>query len=361
MTNEQLIQDMSKEQWIKRWAGSYTFISCSYWAPDYDEILGKVLGVGFKTSLFVHKRGAVTFLLRKNDLENFSKFLATKAESDQGFAIELLTKVKNNTTELMMIMHELEGKIPSLDEYNSFLKVFERHLAYHNFMKKAVDYLSDHVLDVLLPYFKDARLYSEPVYSRTEIFFRKLAETIAEKEGNYTKDLLTCLTQEELELYLQEGTLPEIEILEKRFEASAIYYCNGELKILTGEDVDKIEDAILESNDEVDSNNGELKGITAYPGKVKGICRVVPDPFDVHDFDEGDILVTGMTRPEFVPLMKKAAAIVTDVGGKLCHAALSAREMQLPCIVGTEKATKVLKDGEMIEVDADKGVVRKVK
>ena len=78
-------------------------------------------------------------------------------------------------------------------------------------------------------------------------------------------------------------------------------------------------------------------------------------------FPENTILVTGMTRPEYLHLFKKAAAVVTDAGGILCHAAITAREMKKPTIVGTETATKVFKDGDLVEVDADKGVVRKLR
>ena len=68
-----------------------------------------------------------------------------------------------------------------------------------------------------------------------------------------------------------------------------------------------------------------------------------------------------MTRPEFIPLIRKAAAIVTDAGGILCHAAIVAREMKKPCIVGTKVATKAFKDGDLVEVDANKGVVKILK
>lgn len=67
-----------------------------------------------------------------------------------------------------------------------------------------------------------------------------------------------------------------------------------------------------------------------------------------------------MTTPDFVPAMQRAAAIVTDEGGILCHAAIIAREMRKPCVIGTKIATRVFKDGDLIEVDADKGIVRKL-
>ncbi|MBS3166574.1 hypothetical protein J4444_05625 [Candidatus Woesearchaeota archaeon] len=68
-----------------------------------------------------------------------------------------------------------------------------------------------------------------------------------------------------------------------------------------------------------------------------------------------------MTRPEYLSLINQAAAIITDAGGILSHAAISARELKKPCVIGTKNATKVLKDGDVVEVDATKGTVRKIK
>ena len=74
--------------------------------------------------------------------------------------------------------------------------------------------------------------------------------------------------------------------------------------------------------------------------------------------NSNSILVARMTFPEYFPAMNKARAFITDEGGITCHAAIVAREMNKPCIIGTKIATKVLKDGDLVEVDADKGVVR---
>ena len=78
-------------------------------------------------------------------------------------------------------------------------------------------------------------------------------------------------------------------------------------------------------------------------------------------FKNKEILVSSMTTPSMVPIMKKAAAFITDEGGITCHAAILAREMKKPCIIGTKVATKALKDGDLVEVDADKGMVRIIK
>ncbi|EKE15490.1 MAG: hypothetical protein ACD_11C00157G0001 [uncultured bacterium] len=75
----------------------------------------------------------------------------------------------------------------------------------------------------------------------------------------------------------------------------------------------------------------------------------------------GDILVASMTRPEFMPAMKKAAAIITDEGGITCHAAIVARELGIPAVIGTKIATKILKDGMLVEVRANHGLVKIIK
>lgn len=129
--------------------------------------------------------------------------------------------------------------------------------------------------------------------------------------------------------------------------------------ILTGEKAINVQKTLY-SDKEV-TKSIELRGISACPGKAIGPVKIILNPRQSSYFNEGDILVTGMTSPDFVLLMNKAGAIVTELGGITCHAAIVAREMNKPCIIGTEIATKVLKDGDLIEVDATKGIIRRIK
>jgi phosphohistidine swiveling domain-containing protein len=113
---------------------------------------------------------------------------------------------------------------------------------------------------------------------------------------------------------------------------------------------------------ETETGVTSLKGQPASKGFVKGRVRKIIDlESEGSSMCEGEILVTGMTRPEFVPLMKMAGAIVTDEGGVTCHAAIVSRELKKPCIIGTKIATKILKTGDLVEVDADKGIVKILK
>jgi pyruvate,water dikinase len=102
-----------------------------------------------------------------------------------------------------------------------------------------------------------------------------------------------------------------------------------------------------------------VRGLPASPGVAAGVARVIfnPKSQEAMEFKEGDILVTKMTDPDWVPLMKKAAAIVTDEGGMTSHAAIVSRELGIPCIVGTGNATKVLAGNPEVTVDASRGVV----
>jgi phosphoenolpyruvate synthase/pyruvate phosphate dikinase len=110
-----------------------------------------------------------------------------------------------------------------------------------------------------------------------------------------------------------------------------------------------------------ESNNTEIKGKVAYPGKIIGTARVVKKSSECESLKDGDILITYMTTPDFVPYMRKVGAIVTEEGGITCHAAIVARELKKPCITGTGNIMSVIKDGDIIEVDANNGIVKIIK
>jgi pyruvate, water dikinase len=100
-----------------------------------------------------------------------------------------------------------------------------------------------------------------------------------------------------------------------------------------------------------------VRGLGAAPGIASGPVRIIASLEGSGELAEGEVLVTHMTAPDWVPLMRRAAAIVTDSGGMTCHAAIVSRELGIPCVVGTAEATKVLRDGELVTVDATRGVV----
>lgn len=100
-----------------------------------------------------------------------------------------------------------------------------------------------------------------------------------------------------------------------------------------------------------------VRGLPASPGLASGEVRKINDISEIEKVQKGDILVTVMTNPDMVPAMRRASAVVTDEGGRTCHAAIVSRELGIPCIVGAKSATEVLEEGDMITVDATRGVV----
>ena len=140
----------------------------------------------------------------------------------------------------------------------------------------------------------------------------------------------------------------------------------GHISFLSG---NKAESFIKKFEKELEKQaNAILRGVIAHGKgqKIRGKVSIIHRDYSKHqklvddmgNMKEGAILVTTTTDTEFMPALKKASAVIADIGGLLSHAAISARELNIPCIVGTENATKILKDGDLVEVDADKGVVR---
>ena len=98
-------------------------------------------------------------------------------------------------------------------------------------------------------------------------------------------------------------------------------------------------------------------GTAASSGVAKGAVRIINSESDFVNFQVGEVLVARITNPIFTPIMSLACAIVTDIGSRLSHAAIVARELNIPAVVGTESATQQLKDGDIVVVDGNKGVV----
>ncbi|PIN86684.1 hypothetical protein COV19_03570 [Candidatus Woesearchaeota archaeon CG10_big_fil_rev_8_21_14_0_10_44_13] len=141
---------------------------------------------------------------------------------------------------------------------------------------------------------------------------------------------------------------------------NGVYYWEKEgMEALHSKDADEVRKAVLGETSLSDID--DFRGLTACTGKATGKVKIVKSATEIAKVEKGDILVAVMTRPDYVPAMKRAAAIVTDEGGITSHAAIVSREIGIPCIIGTKIATKVLKDGQLIEVNANHGWVKIIK
>lgn len=349
------LEKLKSETWIKNWAGGWSVLTCSYLGKQYSKNISDYLGINLKRSIIVIKKGFSTCYFSKQELDKLGKELSARVIEDEGLIDTWVGDIKKVTDEINGVMDELKGKFLSKDEYAVFVNKFIDFGARNFAIKKIVDYLPKNILEKNLAKLSDARLYSEIVYTNTEKFMEAFAEKIGIKDGCESKFVL-CLLDREFENYLKSGKINiSKDILKNRFNFSTLFFNNGKDTILNNEDAKKVERAMIKESLK------ELSGKIAFHGKSTGVARVILDPRNVKKFDKGDILVTSMTRPEYLQLIQKSSAFITDAGGMLCHAAITAREIEKPCIVGLEVATRSIKDGDIIEVDADRGVVRIIK
>lgn len=201
------------------------------------------------------------------------------------------------------------------------------------------------------------RNYRVECWVQAQYLARTFLEFVAGKAG-LTFDELMALSSKEISEFLGTGKLPEKKEIEKRLQAYAYIKIDEKYEVYFGEDAQKI--GHFKEKEEKVLTSQEITGSIANKGKAIGIVKIVNELSDLPKVEKGDILVASMTVPQYIPAMEKAAAFVTDEGGITCHAAIISRELNVPCIVGTRNATKVLKDGDKVEVDAEKGTVKKI-
>jgi len=187
-----------------------------------------------------------------------------------------------------------------------------------------------------------------------------LLKAISIKYLEEDTDAIYLYSDEILDLF--DGKTISRNIIEKRKECYAIKRTGNQVIRYAHEEALDLFDEFIKSNE-----FNMVKGTVANKGKVKGKVVVAPMLTNMGDvnkviskMNQGDILVAHSTTPELIVLINKSAAIVADQGGMLSHAAVVSREFNIPCIIGTGNATKVLKDGDLVEVDAFKGIVKKI-
>jgi phosphoenolpyruvate synthase/pyruvate phosphate dikinase len=184
-------------------------------------------------------------------------------------------------------------------------------------------------------------------------------KAVGEKFGlTYAEFLL----QRDTEIFAAlRGELSPAELKEnaKRREASKyVFFAGKGDEILFTEEPEDIVILTETMLPKVEKNIRELQGQIGNKGVYTGTVRVIMNLEDFGKMQPGDVLVSTMTTPDFVVLMNQSGAIVTDIGGMLCHAAIVSRELNKPCVIGTKFATQALKDGDMVEVNAEEGIVK---
>lgn len=207
------------------------------------------------------------------------------------------------------------------------------------------------------------RTYRTDIISGAFANMFPLFKEIGKRNGLDLKSVIECLPNE-----VSNFNFPNKKTIADRAKTNIIRGVDGCLYFAFGDKAIKINKKLLKNvNRKIGqkkakiTENNKIKGVVANKGIVKGIVKIVLDNTELQKIKEGDILVSSMTTPDFVPAMEKAAAFITDEGGILCHAAIASREMQKPCIIGTGNATLILKDGDLVEVNANQGIIKILK
>lgn len=260
--------------------------------------------------------------------------------------------------EIKKLMHsrveKLVAEIKLLQKYKTNRnKLFDELVKKYNLNKQEIQIFIEFGL------VSDIRNEAGYLVSFCGLFLGDLYKEMAKRLRISVREL-RCLFEKEIMMALQ-GKADVADLLSQKgstaaygFDASMkkrINFSSSEAKKLF---------AYLQKNTHYAQGGNTHKGVCANPGTIIGTARIILDPKDNNRIKKGDILVAICTSVDYLPAMQKASAFVTEVGGLTCHAAVVARELGIPCIVALSNATKTIKDGEKIKIDATNGTVEKI-
>ena len=283
------------------------------------------------------------------DFETFIERIKEKVKSEPNFVNDVFNEFDTQWKYIFPFLSK-EKEIQTIDDlqffYDHFIKWWSPMAVVMNIPD--INEIEKNIRNIALQKREETEKYSDAGDGLFVKFFSK-------HYPQYENILYVISPEEIFSLKNQPLTKEQISHIEERL--SGYMVTNGALYLKK-----EIEKILKEKGVELEKirteNEKEIKGTTAQGGKVSGRVRKLLYKDQINKLKEGEVLVTEMTAPDFLPAIKKSVAIVTDEGGITCHAAIVSRELGKPCIIGTKIATKVLKDGDEVEVDADNGVVR---
>jgi len=311
---------------------------------NYVENFNRVFNRNHSDFLTIRKGNTFTHYVHKLSGKEFSKFLKQQLEKNPDFLKDILRKGKENFKELVKFAQRINKiNLQKLSNnelkqiFSEYFKLYKNPYPYFN-----ITVFSDELEDnqEAINIMAELRLFGRTNFNKTHELIKPLFQEIG-KRFNIGIEEIKFLKPNEI-INLLDGV--ELDISEKIKNRQRCYFIYAENKF------------ILKENEEC------LIGAGTFPAFYRGKVKLVKNKEDLAEIKCGDIIVTRMTTPDLITEgMKKAGAIITDEGGITCHAAIISREFKIPCVIGIGNATKILKDGDLIEVDAEKGIVRKIK
>ena len=199
--------------------------------------------------------------------------------------------------------------------------------------------------------------YELEVLFASKYWCQNLLSEVADRAG-LSFGTYQYATYPEVIAALQGKKLNKNKLFIRKGNHFAVYRFKNDITILEGKDFERIIN--LQTEIKMPKKT-TITGVPAFSGKVEGKVKIITRIQEFYKLKKGDILMTPMTTIDFVPLLPKVSAIITDEGGITCHAAIISRELKIPCIIGTKVATKTFKDGDLVEVNANLGIIKKIK
>ena len=261
---------------------------------------------------------------------------------------DVIKAVKNDFISNQSISWQIE----KMEKYFSQLANKKRQIIKKLHLPGKLVYLLN--VSSFFTYLKDQR---KGTYQKSYVAMEPVMKEIAKRLKLSIKEVKYLVDEEIMQALLKRKNFSNIT--KRRIEYCVSYVHSGKVNVLIDDRATRLINKLV-SQTAVQEKTDIIKGTVAYAGKVKGIVKLVITKEDVDKVKKGDILVSPATNPDLIIAMKKSAAFVTDRGGITSHAAIVSRELKKPCVVGTGIATKVLKDGDLVEVDAVNGVVKKL-
>lgn len=249
-----------------------------------------------------------------------------------------------------LLKNNLKKEIKKNQLWKENNKIKKKYISRYKFNKEILS-----VVEISSVFAKLQDLRKESTLINAYLQTKFLKELSKRKKTN-ENDLVMLADYSEIKDFINKKI--DKSILKKRKKGCLIVFKKDQFRIFYKHEINSLMKKII--NTDVRETK-EIVGIIASSGRARGRTRIVITERDASLFKKGEILVSTMTRPEHIMAMKKAAAIVTNEGGITCHAAIVSRELGIPCIIGTKIATRVLKDGDLVEVNANKGVIRIIK
>ncbi|MFA6466947.1 MAG: PEP-utilizing enzyme [Patescibacteria group bacterium] len=335
----------AKNDWHKSAAREMSFFSTNQIIKGYYN-MHKIYKHTFKNALFYSQDGVMTLIRKKSEMNKLIDYYETL---DEKYIIKELKKAEE-------LYKQLKKQLPGLKLNTktwSLLARLAEKVWLHYMFGIYFNYATERKkLDLI-----KEKNYKLVARVRNEINDLQILDDFLKKY--YKKIDLTLLNSKEISKYLASKKLPNQNILLERKNEYLLAMTNLKTKTIKRQVIQKTLTKYLASENL--ANVSELKGIITYSKKVAGPAKIVLKKEQLSKIKSGDILITIMTNPEFIPSLKKVAGIVTDYGGLTCHASIISREMKIPCIVATKHATAIFKDGDLIEIDDKKSIVRKLK